>query len=75
LCDLTATEFKLLHHMAQRPGRVFTRDHLINAVRGSDAVVTDRTVDVHIASLRKKLGDCGDIIETVRGVGYRFRDQ
>ena len=74
LCELTATEFKLLHHMAQRPGRVFTRDQLINAARGDDVVVVDRTVDVHVAALRRKLGPCGDFIETVRGVGYRFKD-
>jgi DNA-binding response OmpR family regulator len=74
LCELTATEFKLLHHMVQRPGRVFTRDQLINAARGDDVIVVDRTVDVHIASLRRKLGECGGLIETVRGIGYRFRD-
>jgi len=74
LCELTATEFKLLHHMAQRPGRVFTRDQLINAARGDDVVVVDRTVDVHVAALRRKLGLCGDLIETVRGIGYRFKD-
>jgi len=74
LCELTATEFKLLHHMAQRPGRVFTRDQLINAARGDEVVVVDRTVDVHVAALRRKLGPCGDLIETVRGVGYRFKD-
>ena len=74
LCELTATEFKILHHMAQRPGRVFTRDQLISAARGEDVVVVDRTIDVHVASLRKKLGRCGDLIETVRGIGYRFRD-
>jgi len=73
-CELTATEFRLLRHMVQRPGRVFTRDQLINAARGDDVVVVDRTVDVHIASLRRKLGECGGLIETVRGIGYRFRD-
>jgi len=74
-CDLTASEFKLLHYMAQQPGRVFTRDQLIDAARGADVVVGDRTVDVHIASLRRKLSAYGDFIETVRGIGYRFRDQ
>lgn len=74
-CDLTATEFKLLEHMARRPGRVFTRVQLINAARGEDVVIVDRTVDVHISSLRRKLGKCGHLIETIRGVGYRFRDQ
>ncbi len=74
-CELTATEFKLLQHMASQPGRVFTRNRLIDAARGDDVVVVDRTVDVHIASLRKKLGACGELIETVRGIGYRFREQ
>jgi DNA-binding response OmpR family regulator len=74
-CPLTLTEFKLLQHMAQRRGRVFTRYQLISASRGGDVVVVDRTADVHIASLRRKLGDYGDYIETVRGIGYRFRDE
>ena len=71
---LTATEFKLLHFFATRPGRVFSRTELIDGVLGRDVVVEDRTIDVHITGLRKKLGDCGDWIETVRGFGYRFRE-
>ena len=72
--DLTATEFRLLHFLARRPGWVFTRDQIIDAVRGSDYPVTDRSVDVQVAGLRKKLGEFGELIETVRGVGYRFKE-
>ncbi len=72
--QLTNTEFRLLHTLARRPGWVFTRYQIVNAVRGSDAVVTDRSVDVQVVGLRKKLGPAGSRIETVRGVGYRFRD-
>ncbi|MBI5360252.1 MAG: response regulator transcription factor [Planctomycetes bacterium] len=72
--ELTNTEFNLLWHLANRPGRVVTRDDLISAGRGDDAVVIDRTIDVHIASLRKKLGRNKNIVETVRGVGYKFND-
>lgn len=71
---LTATEFKILHFLARRPGRVFSRDYIISAVRGDDYAVTERSVDVQIVSLRKKLGKSGDAIETVRGVGYRIRE-
>jgi two-component system phosphate regulon response regulator PhoB len=71
---LTHTEFRLLHFLARRPGWVFTRDQLVNSIRGEEAIVTDRTVDVHIASLRKKLGSCAKYIETIRGVGYRFKE-
>ncbi len=72
--SLTDTEFRLLHFLASRPGWVFTRDQIVNAVRGQDYAVTDRAVDVQVVGLRKKLGPCGDYIETVRGVGYRFRE-
>jgi len=72
--DLTHTEFRLLHFLASRPGWVFTRYQIIDAVRGEDYPVTDRSVDFHIATLRKKLGDYGSCIETVRGVGYRFKE-
>jgi two-component system phosphate regulon response regulator PhoB len=72
--ELTNTEFRLLHFLARRPGWVFTRNQIINAVRGEDCPVTDRSVDVHIVGLRKKLGDCGKYIETIRGVGYRFEE-
>jgi len=72
--NLTSTEFRLLFFLAGRPGWVFTRDQIVNTVRGDDAVITDRSIDVHVASLRKKLGDYGKYVETVRGVGYRFKD-
>ncbi len=70
--ELTFTEFRVLEALAGRPGWVFTRYQIVNAVRGEDYAVTDRAVDVQIAGLRKKLGACGHYIETVRGVGYRF---
>jgi len=73
--DLTATEFRILHFLARRPGWVFTRYQIVEAARGEDAAVTDRSVDVHIVSLRRKLGPSGSKIETVRGVGYRFKDE
>ncbi len=73
--DLTYTEFRVLSFLARRPGWVFTRYQIVNAVRGDDYAVTDRAVDVQIVGLRKKLGEYGTYIETVRGVGYRFRDQ
>ncbi|MFO7576859.1 MAG: winged helix-turn-helix domain-containing protein, partial [Pelovirga sp.] len=60
--------------LARRPGWVFTRYQIVNAVRGDDYSVTDRAVDVQIVGLRKKLGSAGQLIETVRGVGYRFKD-
>jgi two-component system phosphate regulon response regulator PhoB len=71
---LTATEFRILLFLARRPGWVFSRDQIINAVRGEDYPVTDRSVDVQIVALRKKLGELGNFIETVRGVGYRFKE-
>ncbi len=72
--DLTFTEFNVIHFLALRPGWVFTRTQIVNAVKGEDYYVTDRTIDVHILSLRRKLGDKVDLIETIRGVGYRFRE-
>jgi two-component system alkaline phosphatase synthesis response regulator PhoP len=72
--ELTFTEFQVLHTLARRPGWVFTRYQIVDAVRGSDYPVTDRSVDVQIVGLRKKLGSHAKCIETVRGVGYRFRD-
>ena len=72
--EMTFTEFTLLHYLATRPGRVMTRDQIIDAVRGEDYAVTDRAVDVQIVGLRKKLGKCSDYIQTIRGVGYRFRE-
>ena len=71
---LTFTEFKLLEFLAQRPGIVLSRDRIIDAVAGDNAVVCDRTVDAHVKSLRRKLGPARDYIETVRGAGYRFRE-
>jgi two-component system alkaline phosphatase synthesis response regulator PhoP len=71
---LTSTEFRILHLMARRPGWVFTRYQIVDAARGEDAAVTDRSVDFHITSLRRKLGTCSDYIETVWGVGYRFKE-
>ncbi len=71
---LTATEFRLMHFLASHPGRVFSRGELIDKVLGRDVEVLDRTVDVHITSLRKKLGKTGSWIETVRGFGYKFRE-
>jgi len=72
--DLTFTEFQLLTFLARRPGWVFTRSQIVDAVRGTDYPVTDRSVDVQVVGLRKKLGPYGRYIETVRGVGYRFRE-
>lgn len=73
--DLTFTEFGVLRYLVRRPGWVFTRSQIVDAVRGSDYFVTDRSVDVQIVGLRKKLGPAGKHIETVRGVGYRFREE
>jgi len=72
--ELTFTEFRLLHFLASRPGWVFTRYQIVDGVRGEDYPVTERSVDVQIVGLRKKLGPAGDYIETVRGVGYRFKE-
>jgi two-component system phosphate regulon response regulator PhoB len=71
--DLYATEFALLRHFLSNPDIVFSRNQISAAIRGSDYPVTDRSVDVQILGLRKKLGDAGCLIETIRGVGYRFR--
>jgi len=72
--ELTATEMRLLHFMACHPGRVFTRDHLVARVIGNGVIVTDRNIDVHVRAIRKKLGAASECLETVRGVGYRFKD-
>jgi len=71
--DLFATEFALLKHFLSNPEIVFSRNQIIAAIHGPDYPVTDRSVDVQILGLRKKLGSAGDMIETIRGVGYRFR--
>ena len=70
--ELTHTEFQLLRLLIEHPGWVYTRSQIVDKVKGSDYPVTDRSVDVQIVGLRKKLGECGQYIETVRGVGYRF---
>ncbi len=72
--DLTPTEFSLLEALVRNPGRAFRRSDLIDAAMGDDTVVLERTIDVHIRALRKKLGAFADMIQTVRGIGYRFRD-
>ncbi|MBM4102957.1 MAG: response regulator transcription factor [Planctomycetes bacterium] len=72
--DLTSTEFGLLRFLAARPGWVFTRYQIVDAIHGSDYPVTDRSIDVQIVGLRKKLGSAGKYIETVRGVGYRMQE-
>lgn len=72
--NLTPTEFQILHYMARRPGWVFTRNQIIDGIREDNAIVTDRSVDVQIAGLRKKLGQSGQYVETVRGIGYRFKE-
>jgi two-component system phosphate regulon response regulator PhoB len=74
LVKLTYTEFQVLHYLAKRPGWVATRYQIVDAVRGSDYPVTDRSVDVQIVGLRKKLGPYGRYVETVRGVGYRLKE-
>jgi two-component system, OmpR family, alkaline phosphatase synthesis response regulator PhoP len=72
--DLTATEFKLLQFLSQRPGWVFTRQQILDGVHGDNYAITDRAVDVQIVGLRRKLGSAESYIETVRGVGYRFKE-
>jgi DNA-binding response OmpR family regulator len=71
---LTPTEFRLLHFLAAHPGRVFARDELLRRVMGEDVVLVDRNVDAHVRSIRRKLAAGRDLLETVRGVGYRFRE-
>jgi two-component system, OmpR family, alkaline phosphatase synthesis response regulator PhoP len=71
---LTFTEYEILSFLARRPGWVFTRYQIVEAVRGEEYAVTDRSVDVQIVGLRKKLGKHGSLVETVRGVGYRFKE-
>ena len=71
--SLTATEFRILQFLASRPGRVYSRNEIMDAAMGHDSAVLDRTIDVHVAAIRKKLGKCGELIETLRGVGYKFQ--
>ena len=75
LVDLTASEFRLLDLLIRKPGWVFTRYQIVDAVRGEDCAVTARSVDVQLVGLRRKLGAKADILETVRGVGYRVREE
>ena len=75
LLSLTRSEFDILTTLARKPGRVFTRYEIVDSLHGGQYVVSDRAVDVQITYLRKKLGDCKHYIETVRGVGYRFKDR
>ena len=72
--SLTLTEFRLLEFLARRPGMVFSRDQILDGVIGDNAMVCDRTVDAHVKSLRRKLGQAKDYIETIRGIGYRFKE-
>ena len=72
--ELTRSEFRLLESLVRQPGRAFSRSELIDAALGEDVLVLERTIDVHIRALRRKLGDFSELVETVRGVGYRFRD-
>lgn len=72
---LTPTEFRLLWSLMRQPGRAFSRHELMEACRGEDALVLERTIDVHVKSLRQKIGEKAELIETVRGVGYRFREE
>ena len=72
IISLTSTEFKLLHHLASSKGRAFSREQLLNKVVGMGVVVVDRNIDVHIRAVRKKLGNHSNMIQTIRGVGYRF---
>ena len=71
---LTRAEFRLLWTLASNPGRVYTRDQLVERITDGEAVILDRNVDVHISAIRKKLGSHGELIGTVRGVGYKCRD-
>ena len=73
--EMTVTELRILQVLASRPGWVLTRDQIVDAVRGADYAVTDRAVDFQIVGIRRKLGEHADCIETVRGVGYRFREE
>ena len=70
--DLTRTEFRILHFLASRPGWVFTRGQIVSSVHGDDYPVTGRSVDVQVAALRRKLGEAGNLIRTVRGIGYKM---
>jgi DNA-binding response OmpR family regulator len=70
--ELTTTEFKLLHLLASKPGRVFTRDQLLDQIWGGEKIVLDRTIDVHVKNLREKMGPTARILKNIRGVGYKI---
>jgi len=70
---LTKTEFEILHLFIRHPGKIYSRDNIIDSVRGNDVFVVDRTIDVHIMNLRKKLGPCKDLVVTYSGVGYGLK--
>ena len=72
---LTATEFRLLYHLVRNRGRVYTRAQLLEQVVGHEVIVVERNIDVHVSALRRKLGDEGLRIETIRGVGYKFSER
>jgi two-component system phosphate regulon response regulator PhoB len=72
--DLSATEFRMLHFLARRPGWVFTRQQILDGLHGDKHAITDRAVDVQVVGLRRHLGTAADYLETVRGVGYRFKE-
>ncbi|OQW46098.1 MAG: DNA-binding response regulator [Proteobacteria bacterium SG_bin7] len=72
--DLTFSEFEILNFLARKPGWVFTRGQIVDAIRGQNYAVTERSIDVALVGLRKKMGEHGDNIETVRGVGYRYKE-
>ncbi len=72
--DLTLAEYRLLHALASKPGRVYARDRLVNRITTGDYHISERNVDVHVAALRRKLGEAGRLVRTVRGVGYKFQD-
>jgi two-component system phosphate regulon response regulator PhoB len=74
IVDLTKSEFRLLDTLIRQPGRAFDRSELIDSALGEDTLVLERTIDVHIRALRKKIGEKSEAIETVRGIGYRFRE-
>ncbi|MCF6157832.1 MAG: response regulator transcription factor [wastewater metagenome] len=74
MVSLTRTEFEILYQLSSKPGRVFTRDQLIDAASGPETTVTDRAIDVHIASVRKKLKTLANRIITIRGIGYKFKE-
>lgn len=74
IIKLTVTEFGILKFLASRPGRVFSRQQVIDEIHGHDYMITSRAVDVQVFGLRKKLGKIGELIETVRGIGYRFKE-